>query len=346
MIWARYASNSSIGKRYYNNYAFKNDNNVYLKSSVSLTKKIAVFLDVQYRNVFYSFLGYDTTLTSSQQGVVYDFFNPKLGFNYNVNDKIRVYGSFAMANKEPNRDDFTQSSGKSRPKYESLNDLELGLNYAGKNIFAEATFYNMDYTNQLVLNGEVNDVGAYNRVNVKNSYRRGIELQAGVNLSKYFTMSANLTLSKNKIKDYTEYLDSASADWSVYTQYKINYKETDISFSPNIVSGVVLTLKPVKDLEVSLINKYVGRQFLDNTSNINRSINPYYVADARINYTLLTKWHTEIGLNFTVHNLFSTNYQTNGYTFSYYTDTKLNTFNYIAPAAPINFLGGITLKFQ
>lgn len=346
VIWARYASSSEINKRYYSDMAFKNDNNIYLKSTVTLAKGVSAFLDVQYRNVYYSFLGFDTTLTQLQQSVTYDFFNPKFGLNYNVNDKIRVYASYAMTNKEPNRDDFVQSTNKSRPKFESLNDLEVGANYASKDIFGEITLYNMDYTNQLVLNGEVNDVGAYNRVNVKKSYRRGIELQAGVNITKYFTLSGNLTLSQNKINEYTEYVDSASADGSVYTQYKINYQNTDISFSPNVISGGMLTIKPIKNIEVSFINKYVGRQYLDNTGNSARSINPYYVADARINYSIKTKWHTEIALNLAIHNLFSTKYQTNGYTFSYYTDTKLNTFNYLAPAAPINFLAGITLKFQ
>lgn len=346
VIWARYASNSDIGKRYYSNNAFKNDNNVYVKSTVTLAKGLSAFLDVQYRNVYYSFLGFDSTLTSAQQSVTYDFFNPKFGINYNVNDKIRVYASFAMANKEPNRDDFVNSSNKSRPKYESLNDLEIGASYASKDVFAEINLYNMDYTNQLVLNGQVNDVGAYNRANVKKSYRRGIELQAGCNLTKYFTLNGNLTLSQNKIDEYTEYVDSASADWSVYTQYKINYKNTDISFSPNVIAGGIITAKPYKGLEISFINKYVGRQYLDNTGNTSRSINPYYVADARINYSIKTKWHTEIGLNLTVHNFLSTKYETNGYTFSYYTDTTLNTFNYLAPAAPINFLAGIQLKFQ
>lgn len=346
VIWARYASNSEINHRYYNNYAFKNDNNVYVKSTVTLAKGLSAILDVQYRNVYYSFLGFDTTLAQMQQSVKYDFFNPKFGLNYNINDKIRVYASYAMTNKEPNRDDFVQSTNKSRPKYESLNDLEIGGAYASKDVFGEITLYNMDYTNQLVLNGEVNDVGAYNRVNVKKSYRRGVELQAGVNITKYFTVSGNLTLSQNKIKEYIEYVDSASADGSVYTQYKINYSNTDISFSPNVISGGILTVKPIKGLEISFINKYVGRQYLDNTGNSSRSINPYYVADARINYNLKTKWHTEIGLNFMVHNLLSTKYETNGYTFSYYTDTKLNTFNYKAPSAPINFLAGITLKFQ
>jgi iron complex outermembrane receptor protein len=346
VIWARYASNSDIGKRYYSNNAFKNDNNVYFKSTVTLAKGLSAFLDVQYRNVYYSFLGFDSTLSSAQQSVNYDFFNPKFGINYNVNDKIRVYISYAMANKEPNRDDFVNSSNKSRPKYESLNDLELGASYASKDVFAEINLYNMDYTNQLVLNGQVNDVGAYNRVNVKKSFRRGIEIQAGYNITKYFTLNGNLTLSQNKIDEYTEYVDSANADWSVYTQYKINYKNTDISFSPNVIAGGILTAKPIKGLEISFINKYVGRQYLDNTGNIARSINPYYVADARINYSIKTKWHTEIGLNLTVHNLLSTKYETNGYTFSYYTDTTLNTFNYLAPAAPINFLAGIQLKFQ
>lgn len=346
VIWARYASTSDIGKRYYQNQAFKNDNNIYFKSTVTLTKGLTVFLDVQYRNVYYSFLGFDTTLAQVQQSVNYDFFNPKIGLNYNVNDKIRVYASYAMTNKEPNRDDFINSSGKSRPKYESLNDLEIGATYASKDVFGEINFYNMDYTNQLVLNGEVNDVGAYNRMNVNKSYRRGIELQAGVNLSKYFTLSGNLTLSRNRIKSFTEYLDSASADWSVYTQYKINYVETDISFSPNVIAGGVLTAKPYKGLEISIINKYVGRQYLDNTTNVNRSINPYYVADARIYYSIKTKYHTELGLNFTVNNFLNTLYETNGYTFSYYEDTKLNTFNYLAPAAPIHFMGGISLKFQ
>lgn len=346
VIWAEYASNSQIRQRYYNNYAFKNDNNVYLKSTVSLTKDISVFLDVQYRNVYYSFLGYDTNLVSAQQHVMYDFFNPKIGLNYNINDKFRAYISYAMANKEPNRDDFIQSSGKSRPKYESLNDLEAGVTYSSKNIFAELNLYNMDYTNQLVLNGQVNDVGAYNRVNVAKSYRRGIEIQAGVNLTKFITINGNFTISKNKIKDYNEYLDSANADWSVYTQYKINYKETDISFSPNLIAGGTLTLKPIKNLEFSFVNKYVGMQYLDNTANSKRAINPYYVTDARLNYKIKTKWHTEIGINLAVFNLFSTKYQTNGYTYSYYTDTTLNTFNYLAPAAPLHFMAGLSFRFE
>lgn len=345
VIWARYASNSDIGKRYYYNRAFKNDNNVYLKTNINFMKNASAFIDLQYRNVFYSFLGFDSTLTAAQQGVTYDFFNPKVGLNYNISEKIRVYASYAIANKEPNRDDFTQSSIVSRPKHETLNDLEVGGSFANKNIFFEANLYNMDYTNQLVLNGEVNDVGAYNRVNVKKSYRRGIELQAAVNITKYFTLSGNVTLSKNKIKDYVEFLDSASADWSVYKQMEIKYSETDISFSPNITSCGIITFKAGDLLNISLINKYVGRQYLDNTSNVNRSINPYSVFDVKLTSTIRTKWIKEIMFMVSANNIFSTKYETNGYTFSYYTDTTLSTFNYLAPAAPFNVMGGVSLKF-
>lgn len=345
VVWARFASNSEIDHRYYSDVAFKNDNNVYLKTSINFMKGASAFIDLQYRNVFYSFMGFDSTLTPANQSVNYNFFNPKIGFNYNINDKARVYASYSIANKEPNRDDFVQSSPKSRPKHETLNDLEIGGSYAGKNVFAELTVYDMEYTNQLVLNGQVNDVGAYNRVNVKQSYRRGIELQAGVNLTKYFSLNGNLTISKNKIKDYVDYIDSSDASYSVYTQYKMKYTETDIAFSPNIIGSGILGIKPVKSLEISFVNKYVGRQFLDNTSNSKRSINPYYVADLRMNYSIKTKFISEINLMFTVYNVLNAKYETNGYTFSYYTDTTLSTFNYLAPAAPTHFLAGIGLKF-
>jgi len=345
VIWARYASNSDIGKRYYYNRSFKNDNNVYLKTNMNFVKNAYAFVDLQYRNVFYSFLGFDSTLANVQQSVMYDFFNPKIGLNYNISNKIRIYASYAIANKEPNRDDFIQSSSKSRPKHETLNDLELGGAFSSKNIFAEINFYNMDYTNQLVLNGKVNDVGAYNRVNVAKSYRRGVEIQAAVNITKFFTLSGNITLSKNKIKDYVEFMDSANADYSVYKQMEIKYKESDISFSPNITSCGIVTFKASKLFELSLVNKYVGRQFLDNTSSVNRSINPYYVMDIKMSSTVSTKWINEITFMVSVNNVFSNKYETNGYTYSYYTDATLNTFNYKAPSAPLNFLGGVSLKF-
>lgn len=345
ITWAQFASNSEINQVYNSDNANKNDGNFYLKTNYKPINNLNVFIDLQYRMINYIFNGPDDSLNNKRTVVNYGFFNPKFGLNYDLSSRTAIYASFGMANKEPNRNDFVQSTPKSRPKYEQLMDIEAGINQSFKNLGLNLNFYDMEYNNQLVLNGQVNNVGAYNRINVAKSYRRGLEFQAQFNITKYVNVNANITLSKNKIKDFTEYIDSTDASYSVYTQYKIQYKETDISFSPNIISSGVITLKPFKGFEFSIINKYVGRQYLDNTTNIRRSINPYYVMDARINYTIKTKWNSEVGFMLSVYNLLSTKYETNGYTFSYYTDDKLNTFNYLAPAAPINVLGGISFKF-
>lgn len=347
VMWAQYSSNSEIDHQYYFNTANKNDGNIYLKTNYKPVSNLNVFVDLQVRNVEHRFLGLiDSLATETEmQTQAYTFFNPKVGLSYDVSSELNLYASLAMANKEPNRNDFVQSTIKSRPKPEQLMDIEAGVKYQIKNIYAAANFYNMQYKDQLVLNGAINDVGAYNRVNVANSYRRGVELELNANLGKYFAAGGNIALSQNKIETFIEFTDSSDAAYTVYTQYKKIYNNVDISFSPNIVSSVMLVIKPVKNMEITFINKYVGRQFLDNTQNTKRSIDPYNVVDARFNYTIKTKLIPEIGLMFSVYNLLSTQYETNGYTFSYYTDATLNTFNFKAPAAPLNFLGGISLKF-
>lgn len=345
IVWAQYASTAEIDHEYYKNSANKNDGNVYLKTNYKPVSNLNVFLDLQVRKVDYRFLGFNDSLVEKMQNQTYTFFNPKLGLSYDASKQLNIYASFAMGNKEPNRDDFVQSSPRSRPKPEQLMDIEAGLKYALKKFYFAANFYNMQYKDQLVLNGQINNVGAYNRMNVASSFRRGIELEFNAALNKYLALGANLALSQNKIKNFVEYVDSSNADYSVYTQYKKEYKNTDISFSPNVVSSVVLTIKPIKGMEISLINKYVGRQFLDNTSNTKRSINPYNVVDARINYTIKTKLIPEISFMLAVYNVLNKKYETNGYTFSYYTDATLYTYNYLSPAAPANFLGGVSLKF-
>ncbi len=347
VMWAQYASDSEIDHEYYFNTANKNDGNVYLKTNYKPVANLNVFVDLQVRNVEHRFLGLSDSISTEtkMQNQAYTFFNPKVGLSYDVSSELNVYASLSVGNKEPNRNDFVQSTIKSRPKSEQLMDLEAGVKYQIKNIYAAANFYNMQYKDQLVLNGAINDVGAYNRVNVANSYRRGVELELNANLGKYFAAGGNIALSQNKIEKFVEFIDSSDAAYSVYKQYKKEYKNVDISFSPNIVSSVMLLIKPIKNMEITFINKYVGRQYLDNTQNTKRSIDPYNVVDARFNYTVKTKLVPEIGFMFSVYNLLSAKYETNGYTFSYYTDATLNTFNYKAPAAPLNFLGGISLKF-
>ena len=345
MIWAQYASNSNIDYEYNLNSANKNDGNLYLKLNIKPSSVLNVFIDMQVRQVNYNFLGFNDSLSSQLQIQKYNFFNPKFGLSYDLHKNLNIYTSFAIANKEPNRDDFVQSSPMSRPKSEQLLDLEIGAKYATKNIYFAANIYNMQYYNQLVLNGEINNVGAYNRVNVESSFRRGTELEFNAQLNKYFSLTGNFSLSQNKIVDFIQFIDSSDVNYTIYKQYKKSYKNSDISFSPNIVSSFALNINPIKNLEVSFINKYVGKQYLDNTSDDNRSIKPYNLLDIRINYKIKTNLIPEISFMFSLYNVLSENYFTNGYTYSYYEGEVLKKYNFYSPSAPINFLGGVSFKF-
>lgn len=346
VVWAQFANSNNLNPRYYDDKATKTDGNVYLKTFYKPNARLNIFVDLQMRKTGYGFIGFDTSLVNAQPlNASYTFFNPKFGVNYLVSQNTTVYGSFGMANKEPNRDDFTQSSTKSRPKSEQLMDIEIGATQRFKNCYLSFNVYNMEYKNQLVLNGKVNDVGAYNRVNVDASYRRGVEFELNFNVTKYFTFNGNVTLSQNKIKNFKEYIDSSDVNYTIYTQYQKNYTLTDISFSPNVIGAGNFIFKPIKNLEVAILNKYVGKQYLDNTSNSNRAINPYFVSDFRVYYSFHPKFIKEISLMAIIYNISNTRYETNGYTFSYYEGEKLITKNFLAPAAPTNVMVGMYLKF-
>lgn len=346
VIWAQFADVNNYKPRYYDNSAYKTDGNVYLKTTFRPIDKLTTFIDLQYRQVGYSFYGYDTSLVFQQQvKTSFGFFNPKIGLNYLVTKNTNVYASFAMTSKEPNRDDFVNSSRNSRPKPEELQDLEVGFTQRFKHINLFANFYNMQYTNQLVLNGQINDVGAYNRINVYKSYRRGIELELNANITKYISFNGNITFSQNKVKQFKQYID----DYDTYGQDSIEYKNTDISFSPNTIAAANITFKPIKNLELTILNKYVGKQYLDNTQSSDKMMHDYLVTDFRINYTIHTNAIKEINLIAVVYNLANTLYENNGYNYSYYmTDAgtrKLYSSNYLSPAAPTNFMFGVNLRF-
>ncbi|MCU0361070.1 MAG: TonB-dependent receptor [Bacteroidia bacterium] len=346
IMWSQYASNSSIDHEYYRNNANKSEGNLYLKTNFKPFSNTNLFVDLQVRKVMYSFLGFNELYEKQMQEVDYTFFNPKIGFNIELKRGLDAYVSVGVGNKEPNRDDFVQSTPQSRPQSEQLADLETGLNFNTTKVKVVLNGYYMQYKNQLVLNGEVNDVGAYNRVNVPESRRMGLELDLNYKAFDWFIITGNFALSDNTIAKFTEYLDSSNADYSVYKQVSKEYVNTDISFSPSTVSSLVFTFLPVKNFKISLINKNVGRQYLDNTSNLKRSLDPYSVFDLNMNYSIKTKVVPEMTLMLTVYNLLNTQYLTNGYTYSYYYDSaQLSTFNFVAPAAPINFLAGISIKF-
>ncbi len=347
VIWAQFSNVNDFRPRYYNDKATKTDGNVYLKTTIRPTDKLTAFIDLQYRVVGYKFMGFDTSLVVAQElNAKYGFFNPKVGLNYLLTKNTNIYVSYAIANKEPNRDDFVQSTVKSRPKSEQLNDLEIGVNHRLKNISIGLNLYDMEYKNQLVLNGQINDVGAYNRINVETSYRRGVEFELSANMSKYFTFNGNITLSQNKVKAISEFIDN----YDTYVQDTVKHTNTDISFSPNVIAAANFIFKPIKNLEIGFLNKYVGKQYLDNTSNNQRSIHDYLVSDLRINYTIYTKLVKEINFIAVIYNISNTVYETNGYNYTYLMtdgsgDKKMYSSNYLAPAAPTHFMIGLNLKF-
>lgn len=328
-------------RRWYDNDGEKADFNIYGKWQQNLSPEWQVFTDLQYRRVHYTTNGFrDNPGIPIDQ--TYNFFNPKLGLSYSRNNWL-AYASYSVANKEPIRDDF-EAGVAELPRPERLHDMELGLERKRASYNLGATLFYMKYNDQLVLSGKINDVGAYTRTNIENSYRAGVELQGGAVITKWLQASANLALSKNKIKNFNEYIDEYDANWDWAGQDTISYKETDISFSPGVVGAATISIKPVEKLELSLMGKYVGRQYLDNTSNKGRSLAPYYTQDIRASYSFPMRWFSNVNIIAQVNNVFNKLYEPNGYTFSYYADNVLTTENYYFPMAGTNWTVALNIK--
>jgi len=204
--------------------------------------------------------------------------------------------------------------------------------------------YYMFYKDQLVLTGMVNDVGAYTRVNVPNSYRLGIELQGACVFNNWLNASGNLALSRNKIKSFTEYLDDYDANFDWKGQHAIVHKNTDISFSPAVVGAATINILPLKNLEINLLSKYVGTQYLDNTQSAIKKLNPFYTQDLRFNYVINEKLFKEWNVVVQVNNVFNTKYEPNGYTYGYIYDGSVVTENFFFPMAGINYILALNIK--
>lgn len=337
IVWAEYAIPKDF--QYYYNIAHKYDFNIYWKANKHITTNLLGFLDLQYRNVKYNINGFDDDPGIIQHNV-YNFFNPKAGFTYLINDHSSAYISYAIAHKEPNRDDF-EANIQQTPKPEYLGDLETGYDYKGAFFHFHGNVYYMNYKDQLVLTGKINDVGAYTRTNAPESYRAGIELNGDIHFAKIWTFAANAAFSRNKISHFTEYID----DDDNGKQQAVYHGLTDISFSPSVVSGASVSAEPIRNFSVSFLGKYVSRRFLDNTSEISRSLAPYLVNGLQFHYGWKPKWIAAIDFNLMVNNLFNIRYVTNGFTYTYISGGKTYTDNSYFPQAGINFLGGINIYF-
>lgn len=347
IIWARIAGNTDIRDRYYDNNAIKDDRNIYTKATYEISPGLNLFGDLQVRGIDYSFEGVndDQRIVDGQEN--YTFFNPKFGFSYEKGGQT-WYASYAVANREPTRSDFTDNPISEVPRPEKLNNIEAGVRSDAGRLSYNANFFYMDYKDQLILTGQINDVGAYIRENVESSYRAGIELDGKYQLSSAWTFGGNIALSQNKIKEFTEYIDDYSGE--EFQQEAFTYTDTDIAFSPNVVGSAIIEFKPTKGLSLNWMSKYVGQQFLDNTANDARSLDAFFTSDFRISYSAQPRFFKGLELNLLINNIFNEMYEPNGYTFSYFvpgetSGRELVTENFYYPQAGTNFLLGLSLKF-
>ncbi len=314
VIWAQFPGNTDFNHEWYRNKGLKKDYNIYSKYNYQVSEKINLFADLQFRRIDYSIDGIDDDLRDITQKHTFNFFNPKLGFYAEPAANQEVYLSLATANREPNRAAYVDAdpNGK-QPVHETLYDWETGYGFNSARFSASVNLYFMDYKNQLVLTGEINDVGAPIMVNVDKSYRAGIEFQAGWAISRHLQWQVNATLSQNKIRNFTEYVDN----WDTGGQESFELGTTDIAFSPNSVANSQISFEPVSNLNLSFISSYVGKQFIDNTSSEKRSLDAWLVNNLKVDFSFPGKIFDEIKLHLMVNNLFNEKYESNAWVYSY-----------------------------
>lgn len=342
VVWAQVARYGDYDKNWYFNNGLKTEANAFVKAEYIFNEKITAFADVQYRYVDYNIKGNHDDLRDLTQNHQFDFINPKLGFSYKINNKNNVFLSLAITNREPNRTAYRDADPNIEIKSENLSDIELGYLFSLSNLSVSANFFYMKYKDQLVLTGKINNVGSPIMQNVDNSYRAGLELVAGWNITNYLKWEFNSTISTNKIKEFTSYVD----DWDSWLeQSEQEYKNTDISFSPGLILNNSFELIPFKGFRINLLSSYVGKQFIDNTSTESRSLDAYLVNNIRLNYAIETKLVKKIEFLVSLNNIFDEKYETNAWVYRYTTGGSEYEMNGYFPQAGFNFMAGINLKF-
>lgn len=329
VTWVKNYPTPLPGGNYYDNEAEKSDLNTYIKANFRVVGDLYAFADMQLRRIHYKAWGLNREYVDQQIDIdrEFNFFNPKAGVYYQINSNMNLYASVAVANREPNRADLIEAGEEEDIKNESLYDYEAGFRYNKENMYFESVFYNMIYDNQLVLTGELNSVGTPLRQNVGSSYRRGIELSVGVKPLRYLKIDGNISLSSNKT-DFT-INDTANMVKTL--------KNVSLAFSPDIVASGRITFYPFKNFEASIIEKHVGKQYLDNTENESRILKAYTVFDFSLGYNFKIK-KIQLGLNAKLINMFDEMYSSNG---SISGSGKAKYY----PQAGRHILAGITVRF-
>ena len=334
VLWTRSVVVPKYDFKYYDDSAVKTDLNVFAKATFQITQKLNLYGDLQLRTVHYKANGDDTGMVDDS----FTFFNPKAGLTYTLNTASNLYFSFARANREPNRSDYESGN----PEPEELNDFELGWRYATAAARININGYYMRYKNQLVLTGALDDVGAPIRQNSGNSYRIGIEIDAQLKVNDQITLRPNIAVSSNKNEDFVFERDGMLQQLGT----------TNIAFSPNVIFGAITSYKPLKNLELSLMNKFVGDQYMGNIESKASVLDSYSVSDLSVNYSIFPKSvFSAITLSALVNNIFDYEYESNGYFYTYDDDwsspnsiTTIEGAGYY-PQAGIHFLVGLTLRF-
>jgi len=336
LIWGSdLAPNINIKDRYYFSTSDKSDWSLFSKASFKVSNNLNAFVDLQVRFVNYKTVGLTSNRAPINIDEKYNFFNPKLGLTFKINNNHSLYTSYARANKEPNRNDF--ESNADQVKHESLNDLELGWRFINKKISLNTNVYYMNYQNQLVLTGALDNSGEYLRENIDKSYRLGIEVDANLNFSDKWTLNSNVAISENKINDLSIERDGGLT----------NFGKTNIAFSPNFISGNSIKYSPNERLQLALLGKYVSSQYLSNTDTEASKIDGYFVSDFNAIYELkMNSVFKSIVFKGLINNLFNKEYVDRGYTYlnTWSGPTSIEEQGYY-PQATFNFLVGVTLKF-
>ncbi len=340
VIWARkFGKDNSVRDRYYDGNGVKTDFSIFGKASYLLNNNLEFYGDLQVRNVGYKTTGLTSDLVNMIIDKSYKFFNPKFGLSFKLNSNSIIYGSYSRANREPSRSDY-ESNINIRP--EQLNDFELGWRYMKNGLKFNVNSYYMLYNEQLVLTGALDDVGTPIRTNSGSSYRIGIEADAQLMLSNFFTVNSNMTLSSNKNKQILSLIDGKIFDFG----------KTDISFSPEFITSNTIIYIPKDNFRLSLLSKYVGMQYMGNTDSINSKLDSYFVNDISVSYQINTnRFFKSILISGLINNIFDVEYVSNGYYYTY-DDTwsipgqvkTLDGAGYY-PQATRNFFFGLTLKF-
>ncbi|MFT4685525.1 MAG: iron complex outermembrane receptor protein [Neolewinella sp.] len=352
VIWARDAGDSEVRDRYYDNDATKRDFSNFLRSNYQVTKGISAYLDLQVRHVSYEFLGFANDLSRVDETASHTFFNPKAGLLYELPSGGQAYASFGVAQREPNRNDYTENTLSTRPRAEKLLNTEVGIRKQRGDFNYGANVYHMAYRDQLVVTGELNDVGELLRANVPNSYRLGLELQGGYRVSDRFQVGGNLALSRNRVKAYTEFLDSFDENFGYLGQDEVLREDSPLAFSPSVVGALDLNYKVVNQgahlVEAGLQTKYVGERFVDNSGTDGAALDAYYYSDLRLAYTLRPQGDSRLGaLRFTllVRNITDQLYVSNGWSYRYNFAGDETLLKGMYPQAGRNVLVGLGLDF-